>query len=379
MINRIKKAFTLTEVLIAVAIVGVIAALVLPIVITTYQSKVMDYMAERQEQSLKSAMAALTVTENKSKFSDTMMSKDAGDDTSGKFLKKYLRVSRYYGTPTVGELEAFAPLYYKYEEQGGRHVRTEVKRAQLDLKGSCAQLKNGASICITTQQAGKPAQYILDLNGPKGPNIVGRDLRVGNPDTFEWINLPVIRETSADRGAQDSVGIIAENETPVAPVEINECTSLLSDASTGCCKWKRDNNRLVSNNEICCTNTVIGPTLSVCAKTVEVHLNYYPTSVSSPTKPYTMASSTFRVDPAVALDTLPSILGVKIKCSDGTYQGGVLSGSTIKSALQAKQNAYWPTNITKSSCAYPKETLLWDNNGSTTYTYNGVTYKLFQH
>ena len=89
MIKRIKKAFTLTEVLLAVAIVGIIAALVLPMIITKYQEKVMAYMAERQMQSISSAIETLAVTENKSRFAETTIgSRIDDDDHTGKFIKK---------------------------------------------------------------------------------------------------------------------------------------------------------------------------------------------------------------------------------------------------------------------------------------------------
>ena len=52
MIFNYKRAFTLTEVLIATAIVGVIAALVLPMVITTYQNKAFEYMQTKQTESI---------------------------------------------------------------------------------------------------------------------------------------------------------------------------------------------------------------------------------------------------------------------------------------------------------------------------------------
>ena len=88
MIFSYKKAFTLTEVLIAVAIVGVIAALVLPMVITTYQNKVFEYMQTKQTDSITSTLEALPVLENKTRFSETMMSSnDIGEDSSGLFLK----------------------------------------------------------------------------------------------------------------------------------------------------------------------------------------------------------------------------------------------------------------------------------------------------
>ncbi len=373
MIKRTKEAFTLTEVLLAVAIVGIIAALVLPVIITKYQENVMEYMAKRQIQSITSALESLAITENKSRFGETTMGQGINDDDhTGKFLKKNLLVANYIGefsSPTISE--AFADEYYKYEEKDGSHKRTKVTRAQLDLKGSCAQLKNGISICITSQFGGVPTKVIMDLNGLKGPNIIGRDL-------IEWTNLPAINDYAPDRSS-GAHPIIAENESPITPIQAPECTSITSDASTGCCKWKREHGMITGKSDVCCGNSAISGTLSACADKVEVHLNYYPTSLTSATRPWTKSSTTFYLKPAIAVDTFPSELGVKIRCSDGTYQGGVLSGTTIKSALKSNSDAHWPGTINKNSCVYPNEKLLWDNNGSTKYTVSGVTYELHQH
>ena len=72
----------------------------------------------------------------------------------------------------------------------------------------------------------------MDLNGLKGPNIIGRDL-------IEWTNLPAINDYAPDRSS-GAHPIIAENESPITPIQAPECTSITSDASTGCCKWKRE-------------------------------------------------------------------------------------------------------------------------------------------
>ena len=374
MIKRIKKAFTLTEVLIAVAIVGVIAALVLPVIITQYQSRVMEYMTERQIKSITSALESLAVTENKSRFGETTMGQGVNDDDhTGKFLKKNLRVARYIGAPTNSSIsDAFADEYYRYEEKDGSHKRTKVTRGELGLAGSCAQLKNGISICITSQYGGVSTKVLMDINGLKGPNIIGRDL-------VEWSSLPLIKDVSADRSG-GAHPIIAENESPITPISAPECTSITSDATTACCKWKRDNNLITNKSDVCCGNSAISGSIAKCSDTVTINFNFYPTSYSSTSnRPYAQYSGT-TVTPELAIDSIPSELGVKIKCSDGSYQGGVLSGSTIKSVMQAKSgNMYWPNTVNSSACIYPNGKLYWNNNGSTSYTVSGVTYILQQH
>ena len=71
--NSGKRGFTLTEILLAVAIVGILAALVLPIVIKNYQDKTLDAALKREKQTLESSIAALIVNENTDDYKKTML------------------------------------------------------------------------------------------------------------------------------------------------------------------------------------------------------------------------------------------------------------------------------------------------------------------
>lgn len=166
------KAFTLTEVLIAILIVGVIAALVLPMIVTKYQDKLFDSAFTRETRTIENAVNALAVEENKTSFFETMMYKDSDpttyDDSVGKFMKKYMRVSKYCGDSNGS---CFASSYSEYKDKD-KVTYTPT------YKGGCAVLKNGMSICMEPQIAETaPVKGIIDLNGPKGPNVYGRDLR----------------------------------------------------------------------------------------------------------------------------------------------------------------------------------------------------------
>ena len=172
----LKNGFTLTEILIAVVIVGVIAGLVLPKVIENYQIKTMDSNFKREVQTIEDSINGLAVSENKADFFSTMMYVDAlPEETSDEvyennavqYMKKYLRVSQMCEKPE----DCFAEKYYQYE--AGKK-REEYKP---NYKGSCAILKNGVSICMTPQIGADNITGIIDLNGKKGPNVLDRDLR----------------------------------------------------------------------------------------------------------------------------------------------------------------------------------------------------------
>lgn len=169
------RAFTLTEVLIAIVIVGLLAALVLPILIQHFQDNAFTKMYTRQVNTISDAVDALPVAENKASFFETMMFKeDATTDyssTSGEFMKKYLRIAKDCGNSNGN---CFAKTYYEYKNRD-KVVYTP------EYKGYCATLKNGVSICMTHQyttgEVLNQIEGIMDLNGPKGPNIKDKDLR----------------------------------------------------------------------------------------------------------------------------------------------------------------------------------------------------------
>ena len=84
--------------------------------------------------------------------------------TSGEFLQKYFDLKKYCGNSAE---ECFAQ---KYKDE-------HKKLYKPDFKGACAILKNGTSICLTPQIANNDITGYMDMNGPYGPNVYGKDLR----------------------------------------------------------------------------------------------------------------------------------------------------------------------------------------------------------
>ena len=171
--NSGKRGFALTEILLAVAIVGIIAELVLPMVIKNYQDKTLDAALKREKQTLESSIAALIVNENTDDYKKTMLYTYAEEltdysNSSGAFIKKYLKVSNYCGDSNGN---CFASKYYEYKD-GDKSVYTPT------YKGACASLKNGSSICMEPENPKHGVKLLLDVNGKKGPNVYGRDLHV---------------------------------------------------------------------------------------------------------------------------------------------------------------------------------------------------------
>ena len=234
---RVVPAFTLTEVLLAVLIVGVIAAMVLPAVVTKYQDKTFESAFKREVHSLQDSIDSLAALENKPSFYETSLAK-----TPETYMKKYLRVSKYCGTSGK---DCFGKFYSEYSNH-------EKKTYTPSYDGNCAILKNGTSVCLNVN--GGSIDMLIDVNGPKGPNVLGRDLR-----TYTH----TVR--GKDGYDMSSSGIIALNQTPIKednsesdpdptptptpdpdPTPTPKCTA--SDTSLTCCKERT----IKDESDACC-------------------------------------------------------------------------------------------------------------------------------
>ena len=198
-LNKIRgskaPAFTLTEVLLAVLIVGIIAALVLPAVVTKYQDKTFESAFNREVHSLQDSIDSLAAVENQQSFYETTLAK-----TPETYMKKYLRVSKYCGTSGK---DCFGKFYSEYSDH-------EKKTYTPSYDGNCAILKNGTSVCLNVN--GGNIAMLIDVNGPKGPNVWGRDLRT--------YTHSVKGKTGYD---MSSNGIISLNQTPIEDNDTDPC------------------------------------------------------------------------------------------------------------------------------------------------------------
>lgn len=188
-------AFTLTEVLLAVLIVGIIAALVLPAVVTKYQDKTFESAFNREVHSLQDSIDSLAAVENQQSFYETTLAK-----TPETYMKKYLRVSKYCG---ASGKDCFGKFYSEYSDH-------EKKTYTPSYDGNCAILKNGTSVCLNVN--GGSIDMLIDVNGPKGPNVFGRDLRT--------YTHSVKGITGYD---MSSNGIISLNQTPIEDNDSDPC------------------------------------------------------------------------------------------------------------------------------------------------------------
>lgn len=169
-----RLAFTLSELLISLVIIGVIAILTLPRVTSGMNKKTQVAALQSTYTALNSAVKMLMVDERAAVLSKTFFYKgsdtDTITDTAGAFMKKYLKIQKDCETE-MGE--CFASSYKTLNKTAiGEKVLPKKDEAY------CAKISTGASLCITPPNESNTAEVFIDINGPVKPNIVGRDFFV---------------------------------------------------------------------------------------------------------------------------------------------------------------------------------------------------------
>lgn len=169
--------FTVSEVMIAMAIVGVIAAMTIPIVISRYQHQSMLALLKKNYVELQENLQLLYADNFKTSFYRTMLGEDT--DNVSEFFSTY-----YTATQNCGDTAqpCFADSY--------RSVDSAARTDFSCDNGYSVLLKGGAAMCIEPAEAAvsaddeagieaedaKPAHVYLDVNGSDKPNIGGRDM-----------------------------------------------------------------------------------------------------------------------------------------------------------------------------------------------------------
>ncbi len=170
---RSKKAFTLSEVLITLGIIGVVSALTLPSVVINYKNRVYVAQLQRTCNILSTAASRLMKDEEVDDMIYTSLFIDDASVAAAKaaqedFFKKYFKVTHLCGYENKNK-ECLGAVYKGLNKNNGFFPEPG--------KQYCAKVDTGAVVCINGYglSSNDYANVSIDVNGAKGPNILGRD------------------------------------------------------------------------------------------------------------------------------------------------------------------------------------------------------------
>lgn len=156
-----KKAFTLSEVLITIVIIGIIAAITTPIIMTNYQKQTCV-------KKLKKVYSTYTQAINRATVEHGPASNWTYNNAEN-FAKKYL-------VPYLQVLKAGSGAEYSYE----------IKKLNGDSAGTSTHFIEGFKIFLADGSVisshifpeTRSVRTLIDVNGQKGPNTLGKDIYV---------------------------------------------------------------------------------------------------------------------------------------------------------------------------------------------------------
>ena len=171
-----KKAFTLSEVLITLGIVGIVSVLTVPNVIKNYQNRLYTAQLEKVYAQISDAVQSMMDDEHVDNFFETTAGRYATkcdnktkecSEGLGYFLTNYFKVIR---KNCLGNTDnaCMSTKAGTYKTLGGSSI---VPDGEYFI-----QTITGATIGGKADVAAKKAALLVDINGLGQPNIIGRDV-----------------------------------------------------------------------------------------------------------------------------------------------------------------------------------------------------------
>lgn len=169
------KAFTLAEILITMGIVGVIAALTVPDLVSDYQNKAMAVKARKSFNEIEEALDLMLTDEGKNTLRTSSLY--TRDDGVAYFATHYLK--------TISSANGFSTdKYYPLEERKAQEAKGDdepaisaTKPENFSCDGSTYVLADSTAICLSLNSSITGGLKItMDTNGKEPPNTGGRDM-----------------------------------------------------------------------------------------------------------------------------------------------------------------------------------------------------------
>ena len=200
-----KAAFTLAEVLITLAIIGVVAAITIPSLVKNYNEKAWESGQKVFENRLLVATRQMNTEEKLAGYSSTM---DFVNE-----LKKYIKITRVCDNDNITKCFNKEVIWSADEEPVDMSKVTDASAFGLDWETDtvAVQFANGVNAVIAynpnaTQDpynnqfaaTSKSMAILYDLSGNKNPNTNGKDIKNINVDQLAGVEgclIPELKDT----------------------------------------------------------------------------------------------------------------------------------------------------------------------------------------
>ena len=171
----IKKGFTLAEILIVMGIVGVIAALTLPMLMTSVSNKSNAAKLSAAISDVENAFTYMLTSEKVGDILDSDFWRGEFDSDSIKSIGKYLKIS-------VADKDFRDYDYYTLKDSGS--FFTDISGNNFDPGNNFILTAKGVMLFFDMKTLDKEndeeketiSQLVIDVNSDEKPNIVGRDV-----------------------------------------------------------------------------------------------------------------------------------------------------------------------------------------------------------
>lgn len=160
--NNKKSGFTLSEILIALGVIGVVASLSLPQLINNHQKKTYVTSVRKTIIDIENGFAGYLADNNVNNLNFTNFTSNPD-----LFFTNYLKLAKKGST------------YASTFASGYRTISGADSDFSSDSCGKYYTLSGGASVCVPSTCTPGICKIYIDTNATKEPNIVGRDLFAG--------------------------------------------------------------------------------------------------------------------------------------------------------------------------------------------------------
>ena len=196
-----KKSFTITEVIIALSILGIIATLTIPTLYKKYQRKVTITKVKSMYTLINSAYKQYLALNNNDVETYYSANSQGAEKIYNTFIKKYFDVTYNAGTVKSNKQKIVYNGYYKKLDGSNHSDYTEKSEFY------AVQLKNGDTLLFRGTKGGNDPQcdfvIFYDSNGKAEPNIFGEDMFI-----FSALNgriYPGVKEDIRDYAEKECI------------------------------------------------------------------------------------------------------------------------------------------------------------------------------